>query len=56
MALRFAVSQRQRCIDSRKKHPKNTDTVTVEVDKTAVEALRELADLLETAFEIEAKY
>lgn len=39
-----------------KKHPKNTDTVTVEVDKTAVKALRELADLLETAFEIEAKY
>lgn len=38
-----------------KKHPKTTDTVTVEVDVTAVKALRELADLLEAAFEIEAR-
>lgn len=38
-----------------KKHPKNTDTVTVEIDETAVEALRELADLLEAAFVIETE-
>ena len=36
-----------------KKHPVNTDTVTVQVDRTSVKALRELADLLERAFEIE---
>lgn len=36
-----------------KKHPVTTDTVTVQVDRTAVKALQELADLLERAFEIE---
>ncbi len=36
-----------------KKHPKETDTVTAEVDETAVEAFQEIADLLERAFEIE---
>ncbi|RDZ43394.1 hypothetical protein C5C07_20875, partial [Haloferax sp. Atlit-4N] len=37
-----------------KKHPKETDRVTVQVDESVVPALQELTDLLETAFEIES--
>ncbi|WP_244510061.1 hypothetical protein [Halogranum gelatinilyticum] len=36
-----------------KKHPVNTETVTVQIDRTAVNKLRHLVDLLERAFELE---
>ena len=38
-----------------KKHPKETDRVSMVVDRRAVNALSEIADLLERAFEIERK-
>jgi len=37
-----------------KKHPAETERVSAQIDETAVEALRETADLLEEAFEIES--
>lgn len=37
-----------------KKHPAETERVSVQVDETAAEALREIADLLEEAFKIES--
>lgn len=37
-----------------KKHPKETDRVSVQIDETATQALNDLTDLLERAFELEA--
>lgn len=37
-----------------KKHPKETEQVTVQIDNTAVRALRQITDLLEQAFELES--
>jgi len=37
-----------------KKHPKDTDRVSVQIDETATQALDDLTTLLERAFELEA--
>jgi hypothetical protein len=37
-----------------KKHPKETDRVSVQIDDTATQALDDLTTLLERSFELEA--